>query len=327
MRAVCPLVPDGQLRASLAPSVNITQVANFGSGYDLLDMTTRPVQATYSTLGRSNHAQLQIRHRRMGRTSSISVTRVHRAAPYSFSSMANFLAGRLHDLHAELRTAGVCRVSHLPVRHTRRTPGRLNNRLTLNYGLRWDGDDITCVSRPAVRQFVETSVRAGRLLRPDGQGYDAAQGRNGLMYDRLWENPITPTYYNNEFVGQQISATWNFGQAGAPDVSEHDSRRGSPGQRAGRRPQRLHRAEPAEDAGDAAVHCHAGPRVQRQLLDQRQRRRDAFVEQGDAVRYESRVGQPGESRPVLLLRGRSNPSFRQISSTGTRSRRVTRVWS
>ena len=36
------------------------------------------------------------------------------------------------------------------------------------------------------------------------------------MFDRLWENPITPTYYNNKYVGQQISATWNFGQPGAP---------------------------------------------------------------------------------------------------------------
>ena len=49
-----------------------------------------------------------------------------------------------------------------------------------------------------------------------GKGTTLLKVGTGLMYDRLWENPITPTYYNNKYVGQQISATWNFGQAGAP---------------------------------------------------------------------------------------------------------------
>ena len=49
-----------------------------------------------------------------------------------------------------------------------------------------------------------------------GKGTTLLKVGTGLMFDRLWENPITPTYYNNKYVGQQISATWNFGQAGAP---------------------------------------------------------------------------------------------------------------
>jgi hypothetical protein len=49
-----------------------------------------------------------------------------------------------------------------------------------------------------------------------GKGTTLLKVASGLMFDRLWENPITPTYYNNKYVGQQISATWNFGQPGAP---------------------------------------------------------------------------------------------------------------
>ena len=98
-----PLVPDGELRASLAPSVNITQVANFGSGYILLDMTTRPVQATYSTSVFKNKHSFKFGADAMGVYFLYNRYEGPQSGSYSFSSLANSPGGALYNLHAELR--------------------------------------------------------------------------------------------------------------------------------------------------------------------------------------------------------------------------------
>src|SRR5205807_2041280 len=125
-----PLTTDGQLRDSLAPTVNISNVASFGGGYILLTMYTRPVQGMYSTtLFKANHS-IKFGGDVMWTYFDYLRYQGPQSGSYTFSSIANFLAG--------------------------------------------------------------------------------------LYFDRLWENPITPTYYNNQFVGPQINATWTFGQPGAP---------------------------------------------------------------------------------------------------------------
>ena len=49
-----------------------------------------------------------------------------------------------------------------------------------------------------------------------GKGKTLLKVSNGLIYDRIFQNPITPTFFQSETVLQQASATWSYGQVGAP---------------------------------------------------------------------------------------------------------------
>jgi hypothetical protein len=211
-----PLVSDGQLRSSLAPSVNITQVANFGGGYDLLDMFTKPVQATYSTTVFKNKHSFKLGGDAMGVHFLYLRYQGPQSGTYSFSTLANYLAGRYTTYTQSFGPAGLARV-HTYLSAYAQDSWAANKRLTVNYGLRWDGDDITAYRDQSYgNSWRNIGPRMAVSYDMSGNGTTLLKVGSGLMFDRLWENPITPTYYNNKYVGQQISATWNFGQAGAP---------------------------------------------------------------------------------------------------------------
>ena len=211
-----PLVADGQLRSSLAPSVNITQVANFGGGYDLLDMFTKPVQATYSTTVFKNNHSFKFGADGMGVHFLYLRYQGPQSGTYAFSSLANYLAGRYTTYTQSFGPAGLARV-HTYVSAYAQDSWAASKRLTVNYGIRWDGDDITAYrGQDYGSSWKNIGPRLAFSYDISGKGTTLLKVASGLMFDRLWENPITPTYYNNKDVGQQISATWNFGQPGAP---------------------------------------------------------------------------------------------------------------
>ena len=211
-----PLVSDGQLRSSLAPSVNITQVANFGSGYVLLDMSTKPVQLTYSTSVFKNKHSFKFGADGMGVYFLYNRYQGPQSGTYAFSSLANFLTGRYTTYTQSFGPAGLARV-HTYLSAYAQDSWAASKRLTVNYGLRWDGDDISGYQgQDYGNSWKNFGPRLALSYDVTGKGTTLLKIGTGLMYDRLWENPITPTYYNNKFVGQQISATWNFGQPGAP---------------------------------------------------------------------------------------------------------------
>ena len=211
-----PLVSDGQLRSSLAPSVNITQVANFGSGYVLLDMSTKPVQLTYSTSVFKNKHSFKFGADGMGVYFLYNRYQGQQSGTYAFSSLANFLTGRYTTYTQSFGPAGLARV-HTYLSAYAQDSWAASKRLTVNYGLRWDGDDISGYQgQDYGSSWKNFGPRLALSYDVTGKGTTLLKIGTGLMYDRLWENPITPTYYNNKFVGQQISATWNFGQPGAP---------------------------------------------------------------------------------------------------------------
>jgi hypothetical protein len=211
-----PLVADGELRAALAPSVNITQVANFGGGYDLLDMFTKPVQVTYSTSVFKNNHSFKVGVDGMGVHFLYLRYQGPQSGTYSFSNLANFQAGRYTTYTQSFGPAGLARV-HTYLSAYAQDSWAASKRLTVNYGLRWDGDDITPYrDQDYGSSWKNFGPRLAFSYDLTGTGTTLLKVGSGLMFDRLWENPITPTYYNNQFVGQQISATWNFGQPGAP---------------------------------------------------------------------------------------------------------------
>ncbi len=60
-----------------------------------------------------------------------------------------------------------------------------------------------------------------------GKGTTLLKVGTGLMFDRLWENPITPTYYNNKYVDSRSRRPGTSGSL-ARRVSKYDSGRHLP---------------------------------------------------------------------------------------------------
>jgi Carboxypeptidase regulatory-like domain len=211
-----PLTPVGQLRASLAPSVNISNVAQFGGGYILLTMYTRPAQALYSTtVFKANHS---FKFGGDVMTTYFNYLRYQgpQSGSYTFSSIANFLAGRWTQYSQAFGPPGLVRY-HTYLSAFAQDSWVASKRLTVNYGVRWDGDGITSFNGVSYgNSWLNIGPRLALSYDLTGHGTTVLKGGAGLYFDRLWQNPVTPTYYNNEFVGPQISATWTFGQPGAP---------------------------------------------------------------------------------------------------------------
>jgi hypothetical protein len=211
-----PLTADGQLRANLAPSVTISNVATFGGGYVLLDMYTKPVQGMYSTtVFKANHS-LKFGGDVMWTYFDYLRYEGPQSGSYTFSSIANFLAGKYTQYTQGFGAPGLVRY-HNYVSAFAQDSWAATKRLTLNYGVRWDGDGVTSFNGQNYgSSWFNVGPRLSASYDLTGHGTTVLKGGVGLYFDRLWENPITPTYYNNEFVGPQVNATWLPSQPGAP---------------------------------------------------------------------------------------------------------------
>jgi hypothetical protein len=212
-----PLTAEGQLRQSQAPAVNITRVANFGQGRLQLEMFTRPWHAIYSsTISKSNHA---IKFGVDGMFVDFAYLR-YAGAPtgtYNFASLDTYLQGRYTTYS---QTFGEPRIDryHSYVSGYIQDSWAATRRLTLNLGLRYD---IEWLSKYQGLEFGNQDTnnfgpRVALSYDLTGSGRTIAKFSNGLYYDRIFQNPITPTFFEHRDILQQVSATWNFGQAGAP---------------------------------------------------------------------------------------------------------------
>lgn len=212
-----PLTTEGQLRDSNAPSVNITRVANFGSGRLQLEMFTRPWHVIYtSTISKSNHA---LKAGVDGMFVDFAYLRYAGASTgtYNFASLQAYQQGRYTTY---TQTFGETRIDryHSYVSGFVQDSWTPTDRLTLNLGVRYD---IEWLSEFQGIRFgdQDTNNFAPRIaLSYDltGKGKTIAKFSNGIYYDRIFQNPITPTFFEHRDVGQQVAATWNFGQPGAP---------------------------------------------------------------------------------------------------------------
>ena len=234
---------------------------------------------------------------------------------YAFSNMANYLAGRYTTYTQSFGPAGLAR-NHTYLSAYAQDSWAANNRLTVNYGLRWDGDDITAYQgQDYGNSWKNFGPRLAVSYDLTGQGHDAAEGRNGTDVRPPLGKPDHADLLQQQVRGPADSATWNFGQAGAPVYPNTIPATSLPSNAPVGVRNVYITPDPLKHARDVAVHRHSGSRVRRQLLDQRERGRDAFVEQGEPVRHQPGVGEPGESgRPLLLhARGPELPSDPAVS--------------
>jgi hypothetical protein len=209
-----PLTPDGELRSSQAPSVNITNVATFGSGRLQLEMFTDPYHMTYtSTISKNNHT---IKFGVDGMFVDFIYIRYPTTGSYTFRNMADYLAGRYNTYS---QTFGEPRIDryHSYLSGYVQDSWTARDRLTINYGIRYD---VEWLSKYQGLDYGSDHNNFGPRLALsydlNGKGSTLLKFSNGLYFDRIFQNPITPTFFENKAILQQVSATWNFGQAGAP---------------------------------------------------------------------------------------------------------------
>ncbi len=211
-----PLTAEGQLRESVAAQVNITRVANFGSGRLQLEMFTRPWHLIYSsTISKSNHS---IKFGVDGMFVDFAYLRYAKGTgTYNFASLDAFQRGQYTTYS---QTFGEPRIDryHSYVSGYVQDSWTPTSRLTLNLGLRYDIEHLSKYQGLAfgTKDANNFGPRAAFSYDLTGEGKTVLKFSNGLYYDRIFQNPITPTFFEHRDILQQVSATWNFGQAGAP---------------------------------------------------------------------------------------------------------------
>lgn len=211
-----PLASEGQLRQNNSPSVNITRTANFGSGRLQLEMFTDPWHVIYaSTISKNRHA---IKFGVDGMF--VDFVYVRYAGPstgtYNFGSLAAFQRGQYTSYSQTFGEPTIDRY-HSYVSAYVQDSWTAADRLTINYGLRYDVESLSTYKGLS---FGEDHNNFGPRLALSydltGKGKSLLKVSNGLYFDRIFQNPITPTYFQNKDVLQQVGATWLFGQPGAP---------------------------------------------------------------------------------------------------------------
>lgn len=212
-----PLTGEGGLRDANAPSVNIQRVANFGSGRLQLEMLTRPWHIIYaSTISRSNHS---IKFGMDGMFVDFAYIRYAgpSAATFNFSSLDAFAQGRYTTYTQRFGEPRIDRYHSYASAYVQDswTP---SSRLTVNAGLRYDIEWLSKFRGVAFGQQDRNNIAPRLAMSYDltGEGKTIAKVSTGLYYDRIFQNPITPTFFEHKDVGLQVSATWDYGQPGAP---------------------------------------------------------------------------------------------------------------
>ncbi len=211
-----PLTSDGGFRSNDTPSVNINNLARFGGGRVSLAMKTEPIQVVYSsTLSANAHAvkfgvdvmQVGFTYASYGGPSS---------GIFTFSSLESFQAGR-YTTYAQTFGDPEATWNHTYLSGYIQDSWTATDRLTVNAGIRYDFDWVSKYrGMDYGRDASNVAPRVALSYKLDQDGGTVLKFSNGLYFDRMFENPITSTYFRNAENPQSIPATWLFGQPGAP---------------------------------------------------------------------------------------------------------------
>jgi hypothetical protein len=209
-----PLVPDGQLRARSAPQVNITSVANFGGAFINNRMWTAPTQAIYtSTVAKDNHSL------KFGVDTmfvNFDYWQYANSGSYSFRNLASYQRGE-YTTYTQRFGEPLLERYHTLLSGFAQDSWQAGKRLTLNYGVRYD---LEILSKFKGQHYGEdknnVAPRFAMSYDLTGKGRTLVKLSTGLYYDHMFQNPITPAYFENKSVGQQLTITYLFGQPGAP---------------------------------------------------------------------------------------------------------------
>ena len=211
-----PLAGGGSLRAAGAPSVNITNVAQFGFGGLSLTMHTQPTQVIYSsTISKGKH---DIKFGFDGMFVAFAYDRYTgpQTGTYTFSSLANFQAG-IYSLYTESFGQSNLNRFHTYTSYYLQDSWKLTPRLIMNYGLRYD---IEWLSEFQGQNYGHDPADVGPRLALSydllGTGKTILKFSNGLIYDRIFQNPITPTFFSAEGALLQATAQYAYAAPGAP---------------------------------------------------------------------------------------------------------------
>jgi hypothetical protein len=216
-----PLASEGQLRSANVPSVNITNVASFGGGRISNEMFTRSVQGIYhSTISKGSHAiKFGVDGLFLPRFDYINYTGPS-SGTYNFSSIDAYLAGR-YTTYTQSFGDPLLPGYHHFISGFIQDSWAASSRLTLNYGLRYDTEFL---SKHRGQLFGKDHNNLGPrfamsyALTEEKRTF--AKFSSGVYYDRIFQNPLQPTYFGLRDDLQRFSTTWNFGQAGAPVFPE-----------------------------------------------------------------------------------------------------------
>ena len=216
-----PLTADGQVNlghesSSSAPQVTIASVATFGSAGTDSAIVTQPVQAIYSmSLFRNRHSFKFGADYLFSQVDLNFYSRLRGA--YSFSSLDNYLAGRYTNYSQSFGNPQFVR-DHNYFSGYVQDSWQGNDRLTVNYGVRYDAE--LQPKHPITGQRLGSDYK--NLWPRFGFSYDLSKkgttflkASTGIYVDRLYQRLSVwyPDLKDNQSI---VSATWLPTDPGAP---------------------------------------------------------------------------------------------------------------
>ena len=216
-----PLVANGQINDgpqsnASPPRVSISSVASFGSANLNNKIDTHPVQALYSTTLFTGKHTVKFGVDYM--TSFYDYTLYSPlTGAYTFTSLLNFQRG-VYSQYTQ--TFGD---THNPRWHQYMSAfiqdsWLVSNRLTVNYGIRYDMEVHPKHDASGKRfghDYNNLGPRFAVSYDLTGGGRTFAKVASGIYYDRLFQN-LTTFYTNVKGFQQSTSATWTPSSPGAP---------------------------------------------------------------------------------------------------------------
>lgn len=199
------------------PRVNIAGVASFGSAGLVNYFNSDPMEGIYtSTIFTTKHSI------KFGADWLYGVVNYELYSPlvgtYSFPSLQAYLNGQYSQYSQSFGDTKLPRTYNMPSAFIQDS-WQINNRLTLNYGLRYDIDFPVKYWKTGTpfgkTDYKEFGPRAAMSYDLTGKGHTFLKVSSGIFYDRIWGNDSLNLFIFKD-APQRISATWTRTTPGAP---------------------------------------------------------------------------------------------------------------